>query len=256
MLLAAVTADNVTIAAAFLAGIVSFLSPCVLPIVPGYLSLVTGVSVAELDDPDARRMRQIVWNTVLFVAGFTFVFVGLGLASTSLGSLLTENQDLLTRLAGAVMIAMACYLAGSQILMRPGLYRDVRFHPHLERFGVFASPVAGAAFAFGWTPCLGPVLAAVLTVASTQSDAWRGGVLLLAYSLGLGVPFLVVGTLMGRLTGALGWFKRHGRVITFVSAAVLGAFGVILLFDQLPWVTGRLREAADAVGLGWLINLG
>ncbi|MFZ4584265.1 MAG: cytochrome c biogenesis CcdA family protein [Acidimicrobiia bacterium] len=252
----AVTSENVSIALAFAGGFISFVSPCVLPIVPGYVSLITGLSVTELQEGGHDQTRHVIWNTALFVAGFTFVFVGLGLLTTSVGNVLVQNQVLLTRIAGVMMIAMACYLAGSQILMKPGLYREARFHPNIERFGWFASPIAGAAFGFGWTPCLGPILGSVLTVAATQGEVWRGGALLLAYGLGLGVPFLLVGLLLGRLTGTMRWVARHGRVITFVSATILGAFGVVLLFNQLPWVTGRITDLLDGLGLRSLIRIG
>ena len=249
-------ATDATLIAAFIGGLISFLSPCVLPIVPGYLSLVTGVSATELNEPDARRMRGIAINTGLFVAGFTAVFVAMGLGATAIGDVLIRNQELLTRLSGVVMIVLALYLAGSQILMAPGVYREVRFHPHVERFGPFAAPVIGAAFAFGWTPCIGPILGSILTVAATQDEIARGGLLLLVYGLGLGVPFLIVGLAMGRITGALSWFKRRGRAITFVSAGLLLVFGVILLFDQLPWVTAQLSSFLDRIGLGGLVTIG
>lgn len=251
-----VAAADATFVAAFFGGVISFLSPCVLPIVPGYLSLVTGVSATELGETDARRTRGIVVNTALFVAGFTTVFVALGLGATALGDALIRNQELLTRLAGVVMIVLALYLAGSQVLMAPNVYRELRFHPHVERFGPFAAPVIGAAFAFGWTPCIGPILGSILTVAATQDEIARGGLLLLVYGLGLGVPFLIVGLTMGRVTGALSWFKRHGRAITFVSAGLLFGFGLILLFDQLPWVTAQLSSLLDRVGLGGLVTIG
>jgi cytochrome c-type biogenesis protein len=151
---------------------------------------------------------------------------------------------------------MALYLAGSQLLMRPGLYREFRFHPHLERFGPFAAPVTGAAFGLGWTPCIGPVLASVLAVASTQGDTARGAALLVAYSLGLGVPFLLVGLAFGKFAPALDFVKRHSRAITLISAAILAAYGLILLFDRLPLVTARLQEWLRAIGLERLVEIG
>jgi cytochrome c-type biogenesis protein len=254
--LLAVTAENVGVLVAFGGGIVSFLSPCVLPIVPGYLSFITGVSVAELQEGDDRPLVRIAVNTGLFVAGFTVVFTLLFLTTTAASDVIFRNQEELTRISGALVFLMAVYLAGSQLLMAPGLYREFRFHPHLERFGPIAAPVAGAAFGLGWTPCLGPVLASVLTVASTQDETARGAMLLVAYSLGLGVPFLVLGLALGRLAGVLGWFRRHARAITLVSAAFLATFGVILMLDRLPWVTAKLGDFLDAVGLGRLVELG
>ncbi|MGH8986701.1 MAG: cytochrome c biogenesis CcdA family protein, partial [Acidimicrobiia bacterium] len=165
-------------------------------------------------------------------------------------------QETLTRLAGAFVLLMALYLAGSQLLTTPRMYQEFRFHPHLERFGPLAAPVAGAAFGLAWTPCIGPVLGSVLTVASTQNDTARGAALLIAYSLGLGVPFLIVGLALGRLTGALAWFKQHSRAITLASATLLGIFGVVLMLDRLSWVTAELQQALESVGLDGLVTLG
>jgi cytochrome c-type biogenesis protein len=254
--LVAVTADNVGILVAFGGGIVSFLSPCVLPIVPGYLSLITGVSVAELQEGDDRPLMRIAVNTGLFVAGFTLVFTLLFLSTTAVSDVIFRNQEELTRFAGLLVFLMAVYLAGSQLLTAPGMYREFRFHPHLERFGPVAAPVAGAAFGLGWTPCIGPVLGSVFTVAATQDETARGAMLLIAYSLGLGLPFLVLGLTLGRLTGVLAWFRRHSRAITLVSAALLATFGVVLMLNRLPWVTAQLQDALRAVGLDGLVELG
>ena len=251
-----VSAQNVNVLVAFGGGIISFLSPCVLPIVPGYISLVTGLTFGELETADARRLARIAINTGLFVLGFTLVFVALFLTTWSVSDLVAENQETLTRISGALVLLMAIYLAGSQLLTTPRLYQEFRFHPHLERFGPFAAPVAGAAFGLGWTPCLGPVLASVLAVASSQGETAKGASLLIAYSLGLGVPFLLVGLSLGRFAPALNWVKRHSRVITLVSATLLGFFGVILLLDRLPLVTARLIDALRAMGLARLVELG
>jgi len=241
--------------AAFGGGVISFLSPCVLPIVPGYLSLVTGLSVSEIEDRDPRHIRTIVVDTSVFVAGFTVVFVMWGLAATFIGSWLVRNQDAMTRISGGVMILLALYLAGSQVLTMPSVYRELRWHPHLEVFGPFAAFAAGAAFAFGWTPCIGPILGSVLSIASTKDTA-GGAVLLAAYSLGLGASFLAVGLLLGNLAGPLKWVKQHSRAITFVSAAVLFAFGVVLLSNSLPQVTARLEDVLDALGLHRIVTIG
>ena len=249
------TEQNVNVLIAFGGGIVSFLSPCVLPIVPGYLSLITGISVGELREGSPRYLVRIAINTGLFVLGFTIVFTLLFLSTTAVSGALFRNQEVLTRVAGGLIVVMAVYLAGSQLVMAPALYGEARFHPHLERFGPFAAPVAGAAFGLGWTPCIGPVLGSVLAVASTRGATARGATLLIAYSIGLGVPFLAVGLALGRLEGVLGFFKRHSKAITLVSAAVLAAFGVVLLLDRLTWVTARLSEFWDAIGLRSLINV-
>jgi cytochrome c-type biogenesis protein len=255
--LAAVPAQNLYLLVAFGGGVISFLSPCVLPIVPAYLSLVTGLSVGELQEADqSHYLKRIAVNTGMFVAGFTVVFVVLSLVFTALGSALFRNQETLTKVSGGLLLLMAAYLAGSQLLTTPGLYREFRFHPHLERFGPVAAPIAGAAFGLAWTPCIGPVLGAVLTFATNEQDVGRSTALLIAYSLGLGLPFLAVGLAMGKLTHAMDWCKRHSRAITFVSAAILAVFGIVLLTDQLPQVTARLTDTMRDNGLGWLLDLG
>src|SRR3954468_6773997 len=234
--------SNLYLLTAFGGGVISFLSPCVLPIVPGYLSLITGLSVGEIREQQRHYLKRIAVNTGLFVLGFTVVFVLLGLITTAVGSALFRNQETLTRISGAFVLLMAAYLAGSQILTTPRLYQEFRFHPHLDRFGPVAAPVAGAAFGLGWTPCIGPVLGAVLGFATAGQDVGRATVLLTAYSFGLGLSFLVVGLAMGKLTRALAWFRRHSRAITLVSAAILAIFGIILLTDNLPEVTARLSN--------------
>jgi cytochrome c-type biogenesis protein len=248
--------SNLYVFAAFGAGVISFVSPCVLPIVPGYLSLVTGLSVGELREQQRRYLQRIALNTGLFVAGFTLVFVLLGLITTAAGSAIFRNQETLTRISGGLVLLMACYLAGSQLLTTPRLYQEFRFHPHLDRFGPMAAPVAGAAFGLGWTPCIGPILGSVLGLAARGENLARSTVLLVAYSVGLGVSFLAVGLAMGKLTRTLDWCKRHSRAITLVSAALLAAFGIVLLTDSLPTLTARMSDVLRSNGLGWLVDAG
>jgi cytochrome c-type biogenesis protein len=151
---------------------------------------------------------------------------------------------------------MAIFLAGSLFLRAPWLYQERRFHPRLGRFGAAAPLVAGAAFAFGWTPCIGPVLGSILAIAETQGRVAAGSTLLGAYTLGLGLPFLVAGLAFGRATSAMRAVRRHLPAIVLGSAVVLGTFGVLLMADQLSRVTSELTSALDAVGLGWLVELG
>jgi cytochrome c-type biogenesis protein len=255
-LLASDATSNLYVLTAFGGGIISFLSPCVLPIVPGYLSLVSGLSIGEMADANRKTLARIAITTGLFVLGFTVVFVLLGLVTTAVGDELFQNQETLTRISGGLVLLMAAYLAGSQLLTTPRLYQELRFHPHLERFGPVAAPVAGAAFGLGWTPCIGPVLGTVLNFAAQGQDILRATVLLVAYSLGLGASFLVVGLAFGRLTTPLAWVKRHSRAITLASSAVLAVFGVILLTDQLPMVTARVTDGMRSLGLDWLVEIG
>jgi len=247
---------GVTYLAAFAGGLVSFLSPCVLPIVPGYLALVTGLDVAELRDEPERHVARIVRDTCLFIAGFSAVFILLGLSATALGQAVFRNHILLTRVSGLLVLAMALFLAGSLVLQAPWLYQEKRFQPNPSRFGPLAAPVAGVAFGFGWTPCIGPVLGSVLAVAGSQGRAWEGASLLAVYSLGLGVPFLVAGLALGRLAGTFDWVKRHFTALILSSSISLAFFGILLTLNRLTWVTSRLQETLRSVGLGRLVNLG
>jgi len=251
-----VSIGGVSYAAAFGGGLVSFLSPCVLPIVPGYLSVITGLDVAEVTQGSRRHLGRVARDTSLFIAGFSAVFIVLGLSATTVGHALFRRQALLTRVSGLAVLAMALFLAGSLVLRLPWLYAEKRFHPSPSRFGPFAAPVAGAAFGFGWTPCIGPVLGSVLAVAAASGHAARGASLLAVYSAGLGLPFLATGLAFSHLTGAFGWVKRHFNAITLASAGSLAFFGVLLTLNRLTWVTSRLQSALQTVGLGRLVHLG
>jgi cytochrome c-type biogenesis protein len=242
--------------AAFGGGVVSFLSPCVLPLVPGYLSVVSGLDLAELQDRSRVHTGRIVTTTAWFVAGFGIVFVALGLSATAFGQLLRDHQSVLTRVSGTLMFAMALFLLGSLFLRAPWLYQEKRFHPQLGRFGNAAPAVAGVAFGFGWSPCIGPILGSILGIAANQHRVWAGGTLLVVYSLGLGLPFLLTGLLLGRLGGALGWVKRHFVLIVAGSAVVIGAFGLLLMFDELSRLSVHLQTWLTDAHLQWLVQLG
>jgi len=232
---------------AFGAGMLSFLSPCVLPLVPGYLSLMSGVGATDVVTGVDLDVRRVLRATLLFVAGFTVVFVALGAAASSLGHALLEHQRALNRVAGVLVILMGIFLAG---LVSPFvLQQERRLHVSPSRLGAFAAPVMGMAFAFGWTPCIGPVLAAVLSLAASQGTIARGSLLLLAYSLGLGVPFVAAGIGFARLAGVFGWFKRNARQVNLVSGLLLAAFGVVLFLDRVGWLSARLVDFMTRIGL-------
>jgi cytochrome c-type biogenesis protein len=249
-------AADVTVLAAFTGGVVSFASPCVLPVIPAYVSVVTGLSATAVRDGGRSHLRHVLLTAGGFVVGFTGVFVLLGLSVTALGGALSANRVLLTRLSGLVVLAMALFLGGSMVLRAPWLYQEKRWHPSLERFGPFAAPIAGVAFGFGWTPCIGPVLTSVLALAATTGQAGHGGVLLLAYSLGLALPFLGAALALDRLAGAFAFVRRHFVGLTATSAALLGAFGVLLALNRMQLVTTVVQEGLSAVGLSGLLRLG
>ncbi|GAC1530523.1 MAG: cytochrome c biogenesis protein CcdA [Acidimicrobiales bacterium] len=250
------TSPDVGYLAAFGGGIISFLSPCVLPIVPAYLSVITGLDVTEATGGSRRHLGRVARDTTLFIAGFSTVFILLGLTATTVGRVLFTNHVLITRISGLAILTMALFVAGSLILRAPWLYGEHRFHPSPSRFGPFAASVAGAAFGFGWTPCIGPVLGSVLAVAATRGRASEGALLLAAYSAGLGLPFLGAGLAFSHLTGAFGWVKRHFTGITLASSAALGGFGVLLTLNRLTVVTSELQSGLRAIGLGRLVTLG
>lgn len=235
---------------AFGAGIISFLSPCVLPLVPSYLSMMSGVGVAGLTGPSRRDQRRVLASTMAFVAGFTAVFAALEATASGLGSALQSHQVALDRVAGAVIMVMGLVLAG---VVRPeALLRERRWQVRPSQLGPWAAPVMGMAFAFGWTPCIGPALAAVLSLAADGHTLARGEAMLVAYSLGLGVPFIVSGLALGRLAGVAGFARRHARVINVASGLVLAALGALLLTDYLHVLSTWFGDLLHAVGLGSL----
>ncbi len=250
------TVTPLTYAVAFGGGLISFASPCVLPLVPGYLSIITGLDVGELQESKRSNTWAVTRDTGLFVLGFGIVFVLLGVSATSIGSFVFDQQILLTRISGALVLGMALFMLGSIYLQAPWLYQEMRFHPSLGRYGRAAPTVAGAAFGFGWTPCIGPVLTSILAIAAASGRASTGAGLLAAYTLGLGLPFLATGLLMGRLTGSLAWVQRHLQTIVIVSSLSLALFGVLLISNQLIRITSWLQELLGAVGLDFLVELG
>jgi cytochrome c-type biogenesis protein len=232
---------------AFLAGAVSFASPCVLPLVPGYLSLMSGLGTAQLTAQTTADTAKLLRSTLLFVAGFTVVFVSLGAGASAIGQLLLDHQRGLNQIAGAVVIVMGLNMAG--VVAPRLLQREKRPDVRPSQLGCFAAPVMGMAFAFGWTPCIGPVLTSVLSLAAAEATLGSGLSLLLAYSLGLGVPFVVTGLAFGRLTGTMNWMKRHSQGLNLGSGLLLAAFGMLLLTNQLPVLSRLFTDAMERMGL-------
>jgi cytochrome c-type biogenesis protein len=211
---------------AFAAGLASFLSPCVLPLVPGYISYMSGVGTFERGPGAAARAGTVA---LAFVAGFTAVFVALGATATLLGSFLRDYQELIAQIGGALIILLGLIFIG--VIKVPWLYRERRFHPS-PGAGIGGSVLLGAAFAFGWSPCIGATLGAVLTLAGTSGELGRGAMLLAVYSLGLGVPFILAGVGVSRLTGAVAWLRRHARAINIASGVLLVGVGLLFLSGQ------------------------
>ena len=215
---------------AFFAGIVSFLSPCVVPLIPGYLSYVSGVSVDSLGKPSTSQLGRILLSSALFVLGFTLVFVSLGTSASLLGSLAEAYRRELNLVAGGVMVLMGILMMN--VIHVNFLEREVRFHPETRGLGVLGGIPLGMAFAFGWLPCVGPVLASILFYASTADTMLRGTMLLLVYSLGLGLAFVLTGAFFGRAVKALRWVQIHRRIFNFVGGGVLIIMGLLFISNR------------------------
>jgi cytochrome c-type biogenesis protein len=224
--------------AAFIAGLFSFLSPCVLPLVPGYLSLISGAGLEELKTPQAQLMRRVLINSVAFIVGFSVVFIALGLAATEVGQVLGIYKRTLARIAGVVIILFGLHLTG--IFKIKALYTDARLHGVKGSSTPVGAFVIGFAFAFGWTPCLGPILSGILAVAAEQSTLAKGALLLGVYSLGLAVPFLVTALLMERFLKFYSRFRSHMHALEVASGGLLIALGVLLVIGRFTLISNWL----------------
>jgi len=237
---------DTTVLAAFAVGFVSFISPCVLPLVPGYLSAVSGASLNEIRDGD-NKLRRVMLPAAIFCIAFTVVFVVLGMTATGLGSVLRDGRGTLDKVAGAVIIALGVFFLLTPFVDR--LNREWRPEALISRAASGGPLVAGAAFAFAWTPCVGPTLGSILTAASVSDTVAQGGVLLLFYSLGLAVPFLLTAVAFTRATSAFRWLRDRYLIVTAVSGAVLIAMGVLLFTGELTQLNIEAQQALDSIGL-------
>ena len=247
MLLADISSDpaaGVGVFAALAAGVVSFLSPCVLPLVPGYLSAVSGVSPMQLEEAGWRR---VLLPSLLFVASFSAIFVALGLTATGLGSTLRDHEELLSKIAAALMIAMGALFVSSLFVAR--LNREWRVEALMERAGKGGPVIAGAAFAIAWTPCIGPTLGAILAAAALSDSAARGAFLLAVYSAGLAIPFLLSAVAFSRMTTAFAVVKRHYGAIVAAGGLVLIAMGVLIWTDELTRLNAEAQRLMIDLGL-------
>jgi cytochrome c-type biogenesis protein len=237
-------AAGVGIFAALAAGVVSFLSPCVLPLVPGYLSAVTGVSAGELESAGWRR---VLGPSLLFVASFSAIFIILGLTATGLGSALQDHEEVLEKIAAILIIAMGILFIAA--LFVPRLNREWHVDGLLERAGKGGPIVAGAAFAIAWTPCIGPTLGAILSAAATTGSAAHGAFLLAVYSAGLAIPFLLTAVAFSRMTTAFAVVKRHYAVIVAFGGAILIAMGILILTGELTRLNSEAQRLLSEIGL-------
>jgi cytochrome c-type biogenesis protein len=216
--------------AAFVAGVVSFLSPCVLPLVPGYVSLISGVGIEELKVQEASILRRVMLNSIAFIIGFSIVFVTLGALSTAVGQLAVRYKSTLAQVAGVLIILFGLHLTG--ILPIKALYADRRLHSVKGGSTPWGAFVVGFAFAFGWTPCVGPILAVILGFAAAQNSVSKGILLLTIYSLGLAVPFLLTALGIERFMKFYGGFRRHMHGVEVASGGLLIVLGILLVFGR------------------------
>jgi cytochrome c-type biogenesis protein len=225
---------------AVLAGTISFFSPCVVPLLPGYLSYVTGLSAAELG---SHRRGRMLAGTGLFVAGFSAVFILTGVVFGAVGDALIEHQTAITRVLGALTVVLGLvFLGGFGFLQK-----DLRVH-RVPAVGIAAAPLLGVLFGFGWTPCIGPTLGTVMTLATTEGSTGRGATLALVFSLGLGIPFIVAALAFRRMLSAVGWVRRHQVLVIRVGGVLMIAVGLLLLTGVWDSMTADLRQ--------WVSNFG
>jgi cytochrome c-type biogenesis protein len=252
MLLLAQAQADTTVIAAFAVGFVSFVSPCVLPLVPGYLSAVSGVSIAEMRSGE-HRLSAVLWPAVVFCLSFTLMFVALGMTATGIGSTLRDSKQTLDLVAGIVIVAMGVFFLLTPFV--PRLNREWRPDALISRAGAGGPIVAGLAFAIAWTPCVGPTLASILAAASTSDRVGHGGVLLAFYSAGLAVPFLLTAVAFDRATTAFRWIRDHYMIVTGVSGAVLILMGVLMLTGELTRLNVEAQSLLQDLGLDFLYRV-
>jgi cytochrome c-type biogenesis protein len=227
---------HITAGIAFLAGLVSFVSPCVLPMVPAYLSLLTGESLEDLkNEPTAHARVQTMAHAVAFVAGFSLIFVGLGLSASAIGGVLNANRVLIAQIGGALVVVLGLHMMG--MLRIPVLMMDARLHLQHDRRTLWTSGLVGIAFAAGWSPCIGPILAGILAIASQQHSA-AAALLLSCYCLGLALPFLATAMAIGVVLPLLARIKSSLHAIEFASGAFLVVVGLILVNNAFLNVAG------------------
>jgi cytochrome c-type biogenesis protein len=226
---------------AFLAGLVSFVSPCVLPLVPAYLSFLTGSTIEELQNSTAAPARvRVLAHAVAFIIGFTIVFVALGASASAVGMLLKTNRHIIAQIGGAIIIILGLQMIG--VFRLKFLAMDKRLHLQPGNRSFFMSGVVGVAFAAGWSPCIGPILAAILAIASQAGGAAQGAWLLFIYSMGLAVPFIILALAFGAVLPVLNRMKRSLRIVEIVAGVFMIFVGIVLLTDKFLIIAGKLYQ--------------
>ena len=224
--------------AAFLAGVLSFLSPCVLPLVPGYVSLISGATAEDMQNEDRRLLGSVMLHSITFILGFSVVFIALGAVATGVGQLANQYHNILAKVAGIIVIIFGLHLTG--LLKIKALYADKRMHDVKGSSSAWGTFAVGFAFAFGWTPCIGPILATILVLAGAQETVFKGVLLLALYSMGLAVPFLLTSLGVDRFLAFYTKFRRHLHTVEVVSGVLLIAVGALIFMNNLRLLSGYL----------------
>ena len=234
--------------AAFFAGVVSFLSPCILPLIPGYMSLITKLSYDQLtDNEDNNKYLNILLPSIIFVLGFSFVFVSLGASASLFGTFFSDHKTILIKISGILIILFGLFTM--EILTLPQLNREKRFNIGSTNLGMFGTFLLGCAFGFGWTPCVGPILASILLYASTNLDTSKGATLLLVYSLGLGLPFIITGLAYNKALCAFSIIKNNYRFYKYFVGIILIIVGLMILGDKIYYLNIYGQKFLDAIGI-------
>jgi len=233
--------QNVSLLAAFAAGFLSFVSPCVLPLIPGYISFVSGISVEEMrgDVAPSTSRLQIFFTSLAFVVGFSIVFVTLGASATAVGKFLFARLPLFSKIAGVILIIFGLHTMG--VFRLAFLETEKRIHSQRKPAGPFGAMLVGIAFAFGWTPCIGPILGGILAIAGSRNSVAQGVTLLAVYSLGLGIPFLITSLAINQFFGAAKRIRKYYHAIELTSGALLIAIGVLIISGELTIITRFLQ---------------
>ncbi len=239
---------NISLITAFGAGILSFISPCVLPIVPGYLSFISGVSIDELKGKKSNAINRVFFNSLFFVLGFSVVFISLGASATFISSFLNNYMHIIGKIAGALIIILGLHYIG--LFRIKWLNYEKRFHVGSKQLGMLGSFFIGFAFAFGWTPCIGPILATILAMAAAEETVWRGILLLSFYSAGLALPFLLTALAFNAFLSISSRIKRHFRLVEIVGGVFLVIVGFLIFTDSLMYLSGIISELFPWLELG------
>jgi len=232
--------ENISILVAFSAGLISFLSPCILPLIPSYMAFITGVSIEELSSQESLRQvrKKVVFNSIAFILGFSIIFIALGASATFIGKFLSDNIRWFEIVGGAIVIILGLHFTG--ILRIKFLDREKSIHLKKKPLGYLGTLLVGMAFGTGWTPCVGPILGGILTLAATTQDLFKGILMLALYSLGLGIPFFISGIILHKFFEYFKVIRKYFKVIQIAGGGLLIAVGVMLILGYFSAITGLL----------------